>query len=99
MLGTSYLMPSNVNPSHEGTSPSGTINTAPALPTPEKIAIPAPSISEPVKDQPKNSAITHSVTSHKTVSQKAPVGVVTSRKPGKVGIDNTIVKPEDAGKK
>lgn len=98
VLGTSYLMPSNVNPSHEGTSPSGTINTAPALTTPEKTAIPAPSISEPVKDQPKNSA-THSVTSHKTVSQKAPVEVVTSRKPGKVGIDNTISKPEDAGKK
>lgn len=97
VLGTAYFMPENVNPTHENIAPSGTVNTSPALPTPEKIVVPAPLVSEPVKDQPKRSA-THSVTSQHVASTKAPVEVVNKHKAGKAVIDNTLSKPDDSGK-
>lgn len=95
ILGTAYFMPTNAV--HDIIAPNGTVNTAPALPTPEKIAIPAPLVNEPVKDQPKKSAISHTVTSHQAAA-KTPIEVVTSNKAGKVGVTNTISKPEDSGK-
>lgn len=99
ILGTAFLMPTNVNPSHEGSS-SAPIISVPVAPTQEKVTS-APVTNEPTKDQPKHSSrvsVSHNAMNPST-KPLPNTPVINTNKPGKVGIDNSIQKPGDAEKK
>ncbi len=101
ILSTAFLMPSNVNPSHDASRTSSPVISSPVVPVPEKI-ISAPVTVEPTKDQPKHTtraSVSHNAQNTDRNHQLPSTPVINNNKPGKVGVDNSIQKPEDAQKK
>lgn len=101
ILGTAFLLPSSVNPSHESSISPSPIISAPVLQAPDRITSP-PTVSEPVKDQPKHqgkASVSHN-TVKSTTGQEAPhTAVIDKNNPGKVKVNTTFEKPGDAEKK
>ncbi len=102
ILGTAFLMPANVNPSHEANRTSAPVTSSPVIvPAPEK-SISAPLTNDPIKNQPKHSSrasVTHNAINTDRNQQLPSTPIINNNKPGKVAVDNSIQKPGDAQKK